>query len=144
MKKIQLILGCLASLSLAGCGGTDSSAPTGPATSAVTLTPAGHGGGTTTGPVARATATVSADGLLFVGADTARVGATISITVTNETTEPITVTLQDPAGTTADTAQVSGGGTGQITAAAATPGKWTVRFDGATIEGGMSKVITVA
>jgi hypothetical protein len=144
MKKIQLILGCIALSSVAGCGGTDNSTSTGPATSAVTSTVAGHGGDTTTGgPVAPVTATVETDGVLFVGADTTRVGATISVTVKNETTGPITVTLQDPAGTTADTAQVSGGGTDQISAAATTPGKWTVRLDGATIPGGESKVIIV-
>jgi hypothetical protein len=143
MKKVLRILGCLAFLILAACGGTDSSAAAGPAT-ASTSSPANHAGGTATGgPVARATATVSADGVLFVGADRARVGTTINVTVTNETPQPITVTLQDPAGSTAASAQVTGGGTGQIIAAATNPGKWTVRFDGAAIEGGLTKVITV-
>src|SRR5262249_7142294 len=86
MKKVQLILGCLAVVGLTGCGGTDSPTRTGPADSAVASTPAGRASSTaTSGPVVRATATVSADGLLFVGADAAKVGATVDIAVTNET-----------------------------------------------------------
>jgi hypothetical protein len=99
---------------------------------------------TTSGPVAQATATVSADGLLFLGADTTRVGVSITVTVVNETAKPVTGTLQDPAGATADTTEVGGGGTGRISVAATTSGKWTVKFDGGGIDGGMSKVVTVA
>jgi hypothetical protein len=142
MKTIARIVGCLVFLSLAACG-TDGSGD-GARTNAVSSTPAGHDSGTTTGsPVAKATATISIDGLLFVGADNATVGTTISVTVTNETTGPITVTLRDPAGATADTAQVVKGGTAQITAVANAAGKWTVKIDGEAIEGGMSKAITV-
>jgi hypothetical protein len=86
---------------------------------------------------------VSADGLQFVGADRAKVGATLDVTVINETAKPITATLLDPAGTTANTAQVSAGGTGRITATAKVPGKWTAKFEGEAIPGGMSSAITV-
>ncbi len=129
-------------LALAGCGGEEASTTDGPTTTAATSTPARSTGGTTTnGGTAAATATISGDGLLFVGADTAKVGDTIKVSIVNEETGPVDVTLLDPAGKTAGQVQVSGGATAQISATATDPGRWTVRFHDAT--GDLTKEISV-
>jgi hypothetical protein len=93
--------------------------------------------------VAQANATISADGLLFVGADKAKVGDTLKVSLTNEESGPVDVTIVDPAGQTVAHTQVAGGATGQISATANTAGKYTVKFDEPTVADDLTKVITV-
>ena len=129
MKRLLLAMCSLVLLAPAGCGGEDANTTDGPATTAATSTPPRTTDGTTTnGATAAATATISADGLLFVGAGTAKVGDTIKISIVNEEAGPVDVTLVDPAGKVAAHAQVSGGATAQISAIATDPGQWTVGF----------------
>jgi hypothetical protein len=130
-------------LALAGCGGAEANTTDGPATTAATSTPAQSTDGTTTnGATAEATATISGDGLLFVGTDRAKVGDTIKVSIVNEEAGPVDVTLLDPAGKPAGQMQVSGGATAQISAIATDPGRWTVRFHDGT--GDLTKEITVS
>jgi hypothetical protein len=110
----------------------------------VSSAPAGDGGGATSGSVAQAKATIGVDGLLFVGAETAKVGDTIKVSITNEETGRVGVVLLDPSGKSVAEAQVEGGATGEVSAVADMPGAWTVRFDEEMAGGNLTKVITVS
>ncbi len=145
MKRLQLAVCSLVLLAPAGCGGSggEEANTTGrPPTTAATATPAPSTDGTTTnGATAEATATISADGLLFVGADRAKVGDTIKVSIVNEESGPVDVTILDPAGKPAGQVHVSGGATGQISAVAIDPGQWIVGFHDET--GDLTQKITV-
>ena len=146
MKSFRLTLCGLTLLALVGCGGgggeanrTATQEPLQPNSAPARAT----GGATTNGSVAQARATVSTDGLLFVGADTAKVGDTIQLSITNEESGPVDVTLVDPTGQTVAHAQVAASATGQISASVDTVGQWTVKFDEDTAGDDLTKVITV-
>ena len=147
MKSFRLTLCGLTVLALVGCGGGGGGSADRTAThepQQASSAPARATGGTTTnGSVAQAKATVSTDGLLFVGADTATVGDTIQLSITNEESGPVEVTLLDPTGQTVAHVQVAGSATGQISARAGITGKWTVKFDEGTAGDDLTKVITV-
>ena len=141
MDVLKKALCGLALLTLAACGGTSATgtpAAASTTTSKVPATTASKAGST-----AQAKATVSGDGLLFVGADTAKVGDTIKVTVVNETSGQLDVKLLDASGQTAAQAQVAGKATGDISAAATSAGSWKITFTGTAIGGGMDKTITV-
>jgi hypothetical protein len=132
----------LALLTLAACG--DASATGTPAvasTSTTSKVPATSA--SKTASTAQAKATVGVDGLLFVGADTAKVGDTIKVTVANETSGQLEVKLLDPSGQTAAQIQVAGKATGEVSAAATSAGPWKITFTGTTIGSGLDKTITV-
>ena len=140
MDVVKKALCGLALLTLAACGGTSASGTAAPA-STTAKAPA-----TTvskTGSTTQAKATVSGDGLLFVGADTAKVGDTIKVTVQNETSGQLDVKLLDPAGQAAAQTQVAGKASADISAAATSAGPWKITFSGAATGGGLDKVITV-
>ena len=139
MDVVKKALCGLALLTLAACGGTAAPAPASTfTTSKVPATSAAKAGST-----AQAKATVGVDGLLFVGADTAKVGDTIKVTVTNETSGQLDVKLLDASGQTAAQTQVAGKATGEISAVAASAGSWKLTFTGAAIGGGLDEKITV-
>ena len=143
MKRLHLALCGLALLTLTACGGA---AATGDPAPAATSTTANRLPATTaakTGSTAQAKATVGVDGLLFVGADTAKVGDTIKVAVTNETSGQLDVKLLDPAGQTAATTQVASHATADISGVASTAGSWKLSFAGAAIGAGLNQVITV-
>jgi hypothetical protein len=76
----------------------------------------------------KARATISLDGLEFVGADAAEVGDTIQVDVTNQESGSVHVSLLNPGGTAVSQVDVSGGGTGPITGTLDAAGDWTVAF----------------
>jgi flagellar basal body L-ring protein FlgH len=139
MDVVKKALCGLALLTLAACGGT--SAPASASTTTTSKVPATTA--SKAGSTAQAKATVSGDGLLFVGADTAKVGDTIKVTVMNETSGQLDVKLLDASGQTAAQVQVAGKATGDISAAATSAGSWKITFTGTAIGSGLDKTITV-
>jgi hypothetical protein len=128
-------------IGLASCGGPDDNTGgpgPGPTTSVVTKGSPAPGGSAVS-----ARATVDADGLLFVGADTAKVGDTLTVLVTNDAAGAVEVALVDPAGHTAVHNQIAAHSGGEIAARIDRPGTWTVTFDGESIGGQQTKAITV-
>jgi hypothetical protein len=136
----QTALCGLVLLCLVGCGSgrPDGSAP---ATTASTVTTPAITGGASQASVAKARATISTDGLEFVGADTVRIGVTIEITITNQESGPVEVRLLNPSGSAASHAEISAGGSGQISATVDVVGTWTVTFKDKA--GELTKTITV-
>jgi len=143
MKPIRLGLCCVALLMATACGNS-SPATNPPPVSTSTPGPAPATSEPSTGSVARVNATVEVDGLLLVGADTAKVGDTILISVSNETSDSVDVELLDPSGNAAGTVRVDSQDTADVSAVATTPGSWKVTFEGTAIGTGMEKVITVS
>ena len=138
MRKLAL---CgLILLGLAACSSGDPGGST-PATSAASVTTAAA---TSQGPsaaVAKARATISADGLEFVGADAVKVGDTLQVDVTNSGSGPVEVSLLNPGGTAVSHTQISAGGTGQVTGTLDVAGAWKFAF---TDQGGtLTKTISV-
>ena len=140
MDVVKKALCGLTLLTLAACGSTSANGTPAPAstTAKAPATTASKGGST-----AQAKATVSGDGLLFVGADTAKVGDSIKVTVQNETSAQLDVKLLDASGQTAAQIQVAGKATADITAAATSAGPWKITFTGTAIGSGLDKTITV-
>jgi hypothetical protein len=130
MRKLAL---CgLILLCLAACGSGDPGGST-PATHATTVTVAGTSTSAassqgTSASVVKARATISPDGLEFVGADAIKVGNTLQIDVTNQGSGPVEVSLLNPGGTAVSHTQISAGGTGQITGTIDATGDWTFAF----------------
>jgi hypothetical protein len=141
MTRLRLTVYGLVLLALAGCSDRRASQTATQEPGALTSTPARTTGSATNGAVAQANATISVDGLLFVGADTAKVGYTLKVSLKNDESVPVDVTIIDPAGQTAAQAQLTGGATGEISTTANAPGKWTVKFHDPS--GDLTKVITV-
>jgi outer membrane biogenesis lipoprotein LolB len=143
MKRLRLALCGLVVLALTACGGEAASGtPASPPTS-TTSRPAPATSAATTGSTAAAKATLGVDGLLFVGADTAKVGNTIKVTVTNQTSGQLDVKLLDPVGQTAAQIQVASKASADISAVATAAGSWKLTFAGAAIGTGLNQVITV-
>lgn len=142
MKTVgHAALGGLILLSMAACGsGQPTSSPT--TGGSIVTTPAAQSGGPSAS-VAKARATISVDALLFVGANTAKVGDTFQVTVTNEESSPVRVRLLNPSGTAVSQIEVSAGSTGQVEATLDTAGKWTVAFKDQVATDELTRTITV-
>lgn len=143
MKLIHGGLCGLALLMVTACGNS-SPVTTSPPVSTSTAGSAPATSQSAAGSVAHADATVDVDGVLFVGADKAKVGDTITISVTNSTSGSIEATLLDPAGNTASHVSVASQATADISAVATTPGTWKITFEGTAIGTGLDAVITVS
>jgi hypothetical protein len=148
-NKLQRITGPVAAgllgvalLMVTGCG---SASPTTspPPVSTSTAGPASTTSQPAAGSVVHANATVEVGGLLVVGADTAKVGDTIRISVTNSTSDSIDAKLLDPSGNTAGSVRVASHETADLSAVASAPGSWKVTFEGTAIGSDFESVITV-
>src|SRR5262249_8205940 len=96
MKRSYLALCGLALFALTACGGKSASGDPAPAsTTSSKPAPAPGATRTTARSTAQAKATVEVEGLQLVGADTAKTGDTIKISVTNSTSGQIDVKLLD-------------------------------------------------
>jgi flagellar basal body L-ring protein FlgH len=143
MNRLRLALCGLALLGLTACGSKPATGIPAPASTSTSPRSAPATTRSTTGSTAQAKATVGVDGLLYVGADTAKTGDTIKVTVTNQTSAELDVKLLDPAAQTAAQVQVASNVTAEISAAATTAGSWKVTFAGPTIGTGFNQAITV-
>ncbi len=129
-------------LAMIGCGSNQPSGST-PATGTPTATTPAADDGASSASVVKARATISADGLEFVGADAARIGDTVQVSVTNQESGPVQVRILNPAGTAVRQVEVNGGSTGQISTTVDVAGTWTVAFDDHVGSGGLTGTISV-